>query len=99
MWASGRTWITPILRTVRQWKPNTFLMHLPWLMTAARHHKFWWMEASAHRPKSTVTTAETSFSDADGRTHSGLAYTITVTDPVFGAPDCTVHFRKPKAEN
>lgn len=49
---SGRTWITPILRTVRQWKPNTFLMHLPWLMTAARHHKFWWMEASAHRPKS-----------------------------------------------
>lgn len=45
--------------------------------------------------KVTVTTAETSFSDADGRTHSGLAYTITVTDPVFGAPDCTVHFRKP----
>lgn len=42
-----------------------------------------------------VATAETSFSDADGRTHSGTAYTVTVTDPVFGASDCTVHFRKP----
>ena len=45
--------------------------------------------------KVAVATAETSFTDADGRTHSGTAYTVTVTDPVFGAPDCTVHFRKP----
>lgn len=42
-----------------------------------------------------VTTGEVSFADADGHAHSGTAYTVTVTDPLFGAPDCTVHFRKP----
>lgn len=42
-----------------------------------------------------VAAAEISFTDADGRAHSGTAYTVTVTDPVFGASDCTVHFRKP----
>lgn len=49
-------------------------------------------------PQATVDTRteEVTFTDGDGRTHSGTAYTVTVTDPMFGAPDCTVHFRKPE---
>lgn len=42
-----------------------------------------------------VTHTEATFTDAEGRTHTGTACTVTVTDPLFGAPDCTVHYRKP----
>lgn len=43
----------------------------------------------------TTTSQEIAFTDDAGREHTGTAYTVTVTDPQFGAPDCTVHFRKP----
>lgn len=40
-------------------------------------------------------TAEVSFTDEHGTVHTGTAITVTVTDPVFGMPTCTVHYRKP----
>ena len=48
--------------------------------------------------KNAVITSETEdvgFTDAKGTTHTGTAVTVTVCDPVFGAPACTVHYRKP----
>lgn len=48
--------------------------------------------------KNAVITTETEnveFTDAKGETHTGTAATVTVSDPVFGSPACTVHYRKP----
>lgn len=38
---------------------------------------------------------EVTFTDAKGKEHSGTAWTVTVLDPTFASPDCTVHYRKP----
>lgn len=43
----------------------------------------------------TTETEDVEFTDAAGQTHAGTAVTVTVSDPVFGAPACTVHYRKP----
>lgn len=43
----------------------------------------------------TTETEDVEFTDARGETHTGTAVTVTVSDPVFGAPACTVHYRKP----
>ena len=48
--------------------------------------------------KNAVITTETEsveFTDAKGKVHTGTAVTVTVSDPVFGTPSCTVHYRKP----
>ena len=48
--------------------------------------------------KNAVVTTETEnveFAEASGTVHTGTAVTVTVSDPVFGAPACTVHYRKP----
>ena len=45
----------------------------------------------------TTETEEVEFTDAKGKTHSGTATTVTVSDPVFGSPACAVHYRKPDA--
>lgn len=42
-----------------------------------------------------TSSVEVRFTDENGREHSGTAWTISVTDPLFAAPDCMVHFRKP----
>lgn len=54
--------------------------------------------ADGNFSKNAVITTETEnveFTDAKGETHTGTAVTVTVSDPVFGAPACTVHYRKP----
>lgn len=38
---------------------------------------------------------EVTFTDTKGKEHSGTAWTVTVLDPTFASPDCTVHYRKP----
>ena len=45
----------------------------------------------------TTETEEVEFTDAKGKIHSGTATTVTVSDPVFGSPAYTVHYRKPDA--
>ena len=38
---------------------------------------------------------EVTFTDTKGKEHNGTAWTVTVLDPTFASPDCTVHYRKP----
>lgn len=43
----------------------------------------------------THTSAPASWTDSYGLSHSGTAYTVTVTDPLLPAPSYTIHYRLP----